>query len=92
VTVYSEALQRALRENVDVRNGTAISAKIKGQIYDSESVLSSCAANTRQRNVCIPNIPLTFLDWTQVGLNPSVGSDFRSFDLRSRFKITLGDL
>jgi len=37
VSLYATALQQALQENVDVRNGTAILAKIKGRIYESES-------------------------------------------------------
>jgi len=36
VTVYATALQQALREKLDVRDGAAILAKIKGRIYDSE--------------------------------------------------------
>jgi len=37
VSVYATALQEALAENIDVRNGAAILAKIKGRIYESES-------------------------------------------------------
>ena len=35
VSVYARAADEALREGIDIRNGTAIMAKIKGRTYDS---------------------------------------------------------
>jgi len=36
VSLYATALHQSLGENIDVRNGAAILAKIKGRIYESE--------------------------------------------------------
>jgi len=36
VSLYASALHQALREHVNVRDGAAILAKIKGKIYESE--------------------------------------------------------
>jgi len=36
VSLYARALRQTLDEQVDVRDGAAILAKIKGRIYESE--------------------------------------------------------
>jgi len=40
VSLYAAALHQALLDNVDVRNGAAILANIKGKTYDSQSTCS----------------------------------------------------
>jgi len=37
VSLYAKALRQSIDENVDVRNGAAILAEIKGRNYQSES-------------------------------------------------------
>jgi len=50
VKVYATALRQVLQERIDVRNGTAIAAKIKGRMYESESRRSVISSRTAREN------------------------------------------
>ena len=58
----------------------------------TQSTTSSSQADITRR-IALASLVMSSLQqvWT-APLVYSVGSDFRSFDLRSQFKITLGDL
>jgi len=59
--------------------------------------LGACLSDAQSENgIARRNLAVDGLHFSRYGIKhvacASVGSDFRSFDLRSRFKITLGDL
>jgi len=48
VMLYASALQQVRRQHINVRNGTAIAANIKGRIYESQSWPILCPVYGRE--------------------------------------------